>query len=54
VRIEAIAELPSRFGRFQILGFWNNRDARSTLPSCTVMPCGEDVRTRLHSSCLTG
>ncbi len=55
VRIEAIAELPSRFGRFQILGFWNNRDGKEHV---AVMYGdafgGEDVPTRLHSSCLTG
>jgi len=28
VRIEAIAELPSRFGDFHIVAFWNNRDEK--------------------------
>jgi hypothetical protein len=28
VKVEAVAELPSRFGRFQIVGFWNNRDRK--------------------------
>ena len=26
VRIASIAELPSRFGNFQVVAFWNNRD----------------------------
>jgi GTP cyclohydrolase II len=55
VRIEAIADLPSRFGHFQILGFWNNRDGKEHV---AVMHGdafgGEEVPTRLHSSCLTG
>lgn len=28
VKIVAIAELPTRFGRFQIAAFWNNRDSK--------------------------
>ena len=26
VRIASIAELPSRFGQFQVVAFWNNKD----------------------------
>lgn len=55
VRVEAVAELPSRFGRFQIVAFWNNRDGREhiALVHGDVMGA-EQVPTRLHSECLTG
>jgi GTP cyclohydrolase II len=26
VRVVAVAELPTRFGPFRLVGFWNNRD----------------------------
>ncbi|MFC1879326.1 GTP cyclohydrolase II [Chloroflexota bacterium] len=55
VRIAAIAELPSRFGDFHIVGFWNNRDDKEH----TAIVKGdvsdrEDVPVRVHSECLTG
>jgi GTP cyclohydrolase II len=55
VKVEAVAELPSRFGRFQIVGFWNNRDRKEhiALVHGDVL-VQEDVVTRLHSECLTG
>jgi GTP cyclohydrolase II len=55
VRIEAIGDLPSRFGRFQILAFWNNRDAKEhvAIMHGNVFG-GQDVVTRMHSECLTG
>ncbi|HEY7699819.1 MAG TPA: GTP cyclohydrolase II, partial [Vicinamibacteria bacterium] len=28
VRVIAVAELPTRFGRFRIVAFWNNRDEK--------------------------
>src|SRR5690242_3724408 len=28
VRVAGVAELPSRFGRFRIVAFWNNRDGK--------------------------
>ena len=28
VRIVAIADFPTRFGHFQVVAFWNNRDAK--------------------------
>jgi GTP cyclohydrolase II len=55
VRIEAIADLPSRFGRFQVVGFWNNRDGKDHVAILHGNPVGrEDVPTRVHSECLTG
>lgn len=55
VRIVAIAELPSRFGRFQVVGFWNNRDGKDHVALVHGNPIGcADVPTRVHSECLTG
>jgi len=55
VRIEAIAELPTRFGDFHIVAFSNNRDEKEhvAIVKGNVME-GEDVPVRLHSECLTG
>jgi GTP cyclohydrolase II len=55
VRIEAIAELPSRFGDFHIVAFWNNRDEKEHVAIIKGDVLGaEDVPVRLHSECLTG
>jgi GTP cyclohydrolase II len=55
VRIVSIADLPSRFGRFQVVGFWNNRDSKEHVAVMHGNPIGrENVLTRLHSECLTG
>jgi len=55
VRIVTIAELPTRFGRFQIVGFWNNRDSKEHVAIIKGVPLGQEhVPTRLHSECLTG
>lgn len=55
VRIVAIADLPSRFGRFQVVGFWNNRDGRDHVAILHGNPMGrEEVPVRVHSECLTG
>ena len=55
VRIVAIAELPTRFGTFQIAAFWNNRDAKEHVAIMHGDVFGvEDVPTRVHSECLTG
>jgi GTP cyclohydrolase II len=55
VRIAAIAELPSRFGLFQVVAFWNNRDGKEHAAFVHGDIAGrEDVPVRLHSECLTG
>src|SRR3954471_13981341 len=53
--VAAVAELPSRFGRFRIVAFWNNRDGKEhiALVHGDVLNA-EKVVTRLHSECLTG
>jgi GTP cyclohydrolase II len=55
VRIVAIADLPSRFGQFQIVAFWNNRDDKEHVAMVHGDVRGkEDVPVRVHSECLTG
>jgi GTP cyclohydrolase II len=55
VRIEAVADLPSRFGRFKLVAFWNNRDGKEHVAMVHGDVMGAtDVPTRLHSECLTG
>ncbi|HKQ62322.1 MAG TPA: GTP cyclohydrolase II [Candidatus Polarisedimenticolaceae bacterium] len=55
VRVAGVAELPSRFGRFRIVAFWNNRDAKEHVAVVHGDVIGQhDVPTRLHSECLTG
>ena len=55
VRIASIADLPTRFGDFHIVAFWNNRDGKehAALVRGDVTNA-EDVPVRLHSECLTG
>jgi GTP cyclohydrolase II len=55
VKVSAVAELPTRFGHFRIVAFWNNRDGKEhvALVHGDVMGADE-VPTRLHSECLTG
>src|SRR5436305_13468596 len=55
VRVAGVADLPSRFGRFRIVGFWNNRDGKEHIAMVHGDVMGEeDVPTRLHSECMTG
>ncbi len=55
VKIVAIADLPSRFGRFQVVAFWNNRDGKEHIALMHGNVFGRhDVPTRVHSECLTG
>jgi len=55
VRIVAVAKLPSRFGDFRVVAFWNNRDQKDHIAIVHGDVIGaEDVPTRLHSECLTG
>lgn len=55
MRIAAVAELPTEFGKFRMVGFENTIDGKEHV----AMVCGdvsgaEDVLVRLHSECLTG
>ena len=55
VKIAAIAELPSRFGDFQVIVFYNNRDDKEHAAFVHGDVCdSENIPMRLHSECLTG
>jgi GTP cyclohydrolase II len=55
VKVEAVADLPTRFGRYRIVAFWNNRDAKEHVALVHGDILGaEELPTRLHSECLTG
>src|SRR5882762_9453588 len=55
VRVEAVADLPSRFGQFRIVAFWTNRDGKEHVAMVHGDVMGaEDVPARLHSECLIG
>jgi GTP cyclohydrolase II len=55
VRIAAVADLPTKFGNFHIVGFWNDRDGKDHVAIVKGDPFGKsDVLVRLHSECLTG
>jgi GTP cyclohydrolase II len=55
VRVVAVAELPTRFGAFRLVGFWNNRDGKEHVAMVLgEVVGGAEVPVRLHSECLTG
>ena len=55
VRIVAIADLPTRFGDYQVVAFWNNFDKKehAAFIHGNVVD-REEIPVRLHSECLTG
>jgi GTP cyclohydrolase II len=55
VKVVAVADLPSRFGGFRIVAFWNNRDGKEHIAMVHGDIMGaQDLPARLHSECLTG
>jgi GTP cyclohydrolase II len=55
VRIAAIAEMPSRFGDFHIVAFYNNKDNKEHVAIVRGdVTEAVDVPVRVHSECLTG
>ena len=55
VEIASIADLPTRFGDFHIIAFWNNHDGKEHAALVRGEVAGaEDVPVRMHSECLTG
>jgi len=55
VRIAAIADLPTRFGFYHVVAFYNNRDNKEHAAFVHGdITAAEDVPVRLHSECLTG
>ncbi len=50
VRVVAVATLPSRFGDFHIVAFWNNRDSKEHVAIVHGDVIGaENVPVRMHS-----
>lgn len=55
VRIVAVANLPTEFGVFRIVAFWNNHDQKDHVAIVHGDVVGrERVPLRVHSECLTG
>ena len=55
VKIVGIADLPTRFGHFQVVGFSNTQDVQEHIAIMHGNAMGrENVVTRVHSECLTG
>ena len=55
VRAAGVADLPTKFGHFNIIAFWNNRDEKDHVAIVHGEVVGmENVPVRLHSECLTG
>lgn len=55
VKIVSIAELPTRFGDFQIVASSNDKDGKDHVAIVRGdVTDGEDIPVRLHSECLTG
>src|SRR5207244_2449020 len=54
VKVAGVANLPTRFGQFRVVAFWNNQDGKEHLALVHGDVLGrENVMTRLHSECLT-
>jgi 3,4-dihydroxy 2-butanone 4-phosphate synthase/GTP cyclohydrolase II len=55
INLVAVADLPTDYGSFKILGFANNKDHKDHIAVVKGdIYDKEDVLARLHSSCLTG
>ncbi|MFC1803330.1 GTP cyclohydrolase II [Thermoproteota archaeon] len=55
INLVAVADLPSEYGSFKILGFANNKDNKDHIAVVKGKVLSEEnVLARLHSSCLTG
>lgn len=56
IQVVAIADFPSEFGSFQIVGFVNNKEGEED--HCAIIKGelgdGENILCRIHSECLTG
>lgn len=55
VKLVAVADLPTQFGDFQIVAFYNNKDGKEHVALVKGDVRGNyNVPVRLHSECLTG
>ena len=55
LRIVALANFPSKYGSFRVVAFENNKDGKDHIMVVKGgVVGGENVLTRVHSSCVTG
>jgi GTP cyclohydrolase II len=55
LRIVAVANFPSKYGRFKVLAFTNNKDEKDHIMVVKGdVVNGKSLLTRVHSSCVTG
>jgi 3,4-dihydroxy 2-butanone 4-phosphate synthase / GTP cyclohydrolase II len=55
VAVVSVADFPSKYGKFRIIGFVNNRDRKDHIVILKgELGDGENILTRVHSACLTG
>jgi len=55
VKLVSVADFPSEYGDFRILGFVNNKDGKDHIIVLKgEIGDGEAILTRIHSACLTG
>ncbi len=55
VMVASVADFPSEYGNFRIIGFVNNIDGKDHIVILKgELGDGEQVLTRIHSACLTG
>lgn len=55
LRVVAVADFPSLYGHFNIIGFLNNKDRKDHIMVVKGdISNAENLLTRLHSSCVTG
>ena len=55
VRVMAVADLPTEFGKFRIVAFYNNKDQKDHIAIVHGDVVGKSgVPLRVHSECLTG
>lgn len=55
VKVAAVADFPSRYGSFRIIGFVNNKDGKDHIVVLKgEVGDGENLLVRVHSACLTG
>lgn len=55
VKLASVSDFPSKFGKFRIIGFLNNKDGKDHIMVLKgEIGDGEDMLVRIHSACLTG
>jgi len=55
VKVVSVADFPSEYGNFRIIGFVNSKDGKDHIVVLKgEIGDGEEILTRIHSACLTG